>query len=98
MALVEREPLRPLPSAERVPAPSRPAGSTEAMPAPSGNALPAPSASALPTPSALPLPKSKPRPKATSDSSLLPPAPQKKTAPSKANAFDFSSEPAQSAK
>ncbi|HEY6080453.1 MAG TPA: sigma factor [Polyangiaceae bacterium] len=100
--VVEREPLRPLPSAERVPAPSRPAGSTEAMPAPSANALPAPSTSALPTPSAVPsatpLPKAKPRPKATSESSQLSPGPQKKSAPSKANAFDLSNEPAQSAK
>jgi len=110
--VVEREPLRPLPSAERLPEPSRPAGSAEVAPAPapapSASVAPAPSSHAVPVPSSLPsavpsarpqpLPKTKPAPNVTPKSTQSLPPVQQKTAPSKASSFDFSSEPAPSKK
>lgn len=50
---VEREPVRPMPSAPRAPLPSRPAGSADAIPnsvAPPPSATPAPSATPSPLP------------------------------------------------
>ncbi len=101
--IVEREKLPPVPSVQREPPPSRPAGSASDLPVPKSSATPessaapapsaAPLSSAAPSavPSALPSPKSKVKPTPTK---LLAPARPQKTSSS----LDSWSEPANQSK
>jgi RNA polymerase sigma factor (sigma-70 family) len=98
--VVEKEIISPVPSVQREPAPSRPAGSASELPAPQRSA--APESSAAPAPSAAPLPSTvpsaapsaQPSPKSKLEPTLPKPKPfVPKRSMASSNAFDSWSDP-----